>query len=611
MTGRYQVAYRDEAADRRAALAATLLLSAVLLAPLWPLVLASLGTLSAAWLAGMHPARVLRAAAWSAPAAAIYTCAAALQDPAPSALAVRPVTDWRHADSLLIHGRVAPALLLTAPLAVPAGLAAGAGLWAWLSHAYTHGLAGATALAPSAFGERQWKRAARAARRAAAAPGLAPLVTRHGVPVGPVIRVIRRRWSRVLAVELAEFTRHMVIIGATGTGKTTLMIRLWAGWHAAASRAAARDPHAPPPLLCALDCKGGPDARAKAAQAAAALHAAGARRVAIWPDQAALSMWTLPPRDLAVLLHQLIEHGDGAARYYADMSQAVIFLAVLAPAGPPRSAAEFLDRLDPAWLESAYADGTPAALPAIRAARPHVTDIRLRYATLLSRLGPALDQPGSLHDADAWYFILEGTAESSVAEAQAMAITELVARAATSPHAPPRQILLAADDYSAVSRRVPLSNLYERGRSLGLGVMVSAQSWHGLGADDDERYRIAATADGGIFLLRTPHPEPLAALAGTRRILESARKLLGPATGDEGTSRVQHTWVVDPDRIRQLRTGQACRIQHGTAAYAHIVPARATPAARTRPPAPATAIPAAAHPRDDRRRPPQLPPARR
>ncbi len=114
------------------------------------------------------------------------------------------------------------------------------------------------------------------ARRAAKAPGLAPLATRHGVPVGPVIRVIRRRWSRVLTIELAEFARHMVIIGASGTGKTTLMIRLWAGWFSAARRAAARDPQAPPPLLCALDCKGGPDARAKAAQAAAALQAAGA-----------------------------------------------------------------------------------------------------------------------------------------------------------------------------------------------------------------------------------------------------------------------------------------------------------------------------------------------
>jgi hypothetical protein len=579
--------YRDDA-GRSAALGATVLAAAALLAPLWPLVLATLTALAVAWLTGLHPARLLRAAAWSAPVTAVYLAAAVLQDRTWRARALQPVTDWHHAGILLIHARPVPALLLTAPMAIPAGLAAAAAIWAWVSHAYTHGLIGTTGLAPTVFARRQWRRAARTARRAARAPGLVPLTTRRGVPVGPVIRVTGRRWTRLLIIPLAEFTRHIVIVGASGSGKTTLMIRLWAGWLAAARHAAAQGA-APPPLLCALDCKGGPDARVKAAQAAAALRAAGARSVGIWPDQAALSMWTLPPRDLAVLLHQLIEHGDGNARYYADMSQAVIFMAVHAPPGPPRTAARFLDRLDPAWLEAAYAEANPAILAAIRAARPHIADIRLRYQTLLSRLGPALDSPGQLTAHDAWYFILEGTSEPSVAEAQAMAITELVARGATDPARPPRQILLAADDYSAVSRRVPLSNLYERGRSLGLGVMVSAQSWHGLGADDDERYRITATADGGIFLLRTPHPEPLVSLAGTRRILETARKLLGPNTGDEGTSRIQHTWTVDPDLIRQLATGQACHIQHGTAAYTHITPASPAPATPARPPRPAPA----------------------
>jgi hypothetical protein len=105
---------------------------------------------------------------------------------------------------------------------------------------------------------------------------------------------------------------------------------------------------------------------------------------------------------------------------------------------------------------------------------------------------------------------LEGTREQSVAEAQAMALTELVANVATSPHGEPRVILLACDDYSAVSGRVPLWQLYERGRSLGVGVQVSAQSWQGLGRDDDERRRICATADGGIWLMRTPYPQPSA-----------------------------------------------------------------------------------------------------
>ena len=70
------------------------------------------------------------------------------------------------------------------------------------------------------------------------------------------------------------------------------------------------------------------------------------------------------------------------------MTQAAVSLALAAPCGPPGNATEFLDRLDVAWLEAAYGDGMhDAALARIRAAKPHLGDIQLRYATLLGRLG--------------------------------------------------------------------------------------------------------------------------------------------------------------------------------------------------------------------------------
>ena len=158
-----------------------------------------------------------------------------------------------------------------------------------------------------------------------------------------------------------------------------------------------------------------------------------------------------------------------------------------------------------------------------------------------------------------------------------MALTELAARAATDPQAEPRAMLLAADDYSAVSGRVPISNLYERGRSLGIGVQVSAQSWQGLGASEDERYRIAATADGGIWVMSTPRPEPLVALAGTRRVLETAHKLVGATWGDEGTTREQRAWIADPELIRRLEIGQACYIHRGAATFVQVARPKASP----------------------------------
>jgi hypothetical protein len=282
--------------------------------------------------------------------------------------------------------------------------------------------------------------------------------------------------------------------------------------------------------------------------------------------------------DVLVFLH-------GAAAFYADITQSAVRLAVSAPPGPPQSAAEFLSRLSVRWLETAY-QHQPAELAKVAAAKEHLGAVALRYDTLLARLGPALDGPGRLHDADAWYFILEGTREPSVAEAQARALTELVAHAATDRAAAPRVILLACDDYSAVAGKVPLSNLYERGRSLGIGVQVSAQSWHGLGADETERSRIAGTADGGIWVLRTPYPEEPAKLAGTRPVIETAHKLAGAAWGDEGTSRLQHAWTVDPDIVRSLATGQAAWIHAGGCTWVQIARARPSPLALTIAPAP-------------------------
>ena len=235
--------------------------------------------------------------------------------------------------------------------------------------------------------------------------------------------------------------------------------------------------------------------------------------------------------------------------------EAVVALAVGAPCGPPASAADFLARLDPGWLSLAYAAGEHGSdLALVRSAARQLGDIALRFRTLFRRLGSGLDGPGGFGDADAWYCILEGTAEISVAEGQARALVDLLASyAAGQPDGSgqAREILLAVDEFSAVSRRLPIWQLYERARSLGLAVQVSAQSWQGLAADDDERYRIAASADGGIWLLRTPYPEPVTGLAGTRKLVDTSRRLLGvPVWGHQGTSRIRQAPVADPALIR-------------------------------------------------------------
>jgi hypothetical protein len=142
------------------------------------------------------------------------------------------------------------------------------------------------------------------------------------------------------------------------------------------------------------------------------------------------------------------------------------------------------------------------------------------------------------------------------------------------------------DEFSAVSRRLPIWQLYERARSLGLALQVSAQSWPGLAPRDDDRYRIAATADGGIWLLRTPHPEPAAGLAGRLPATDTSRRVLGAALwGHEGSSRVRDAPVADPAIIRSLGTGQAAYIYRGGVTFIQVKRLVAAPAALARQPA--------------------------
>jgi hypothetical protein len=548
-----------------------------------------------AWLAGWPPGRLYRAALWCGPMVVVWLAATAIAGRSASQAAMTPYLAWLAMWHRGAAGSYPAAVAVIAPAAIPVGLAAGGLAWSYRIRSMQTGTGGLSPDAAVTFDLRQWRHQARSARARIAAPGAVPLTTRNGSLVaGAVIRTVGHPSRPIASIPYSRMRSHQVVIGTTGTGKTTLLLRLWAGFMATALRRHAAG-QGRLPLLVVLDCKGGADARRIADRARRVLRLAGARSTAIWPDEASLSLWALPPSQLTTTLVDLIEHGTGGAAYYADVMEAVVELAVAAPCGPPVSAADFLARLDPGWLAMAYSSGEHEAEAAlVRSAARQVGDIGLRFRTLLRRVGAGLDGPGGFGDADAWYCILEGTAEISVAEAQARALADLLASYATSGGPGRREILLAVDEFSAVARRLPVWQLYERARSLGLAVQVSAQSWEGLAADQDERYRIAATADGGIWLLRTPHPEPIAALAGTRKVTETTRRLSGvPVWSHQGSSRVRLAPVVDPDLIRSLDVGQVGYIYRGGVTYVQVKRLVTAPPALPAPgPAP-TAAPAA------------------
>jgi hypothetical protein len=571
---------RDPRRDAEAGLAVVRLAVAALAIVVLPVTVTAIAGYALAWWRGWPPRRLYLAAAWCAPLAAGWLAAATfgsarLPGPHPAQwwlrLAEAPYRGWLAMYAAGAHGQVAMAALVLAPLAIPAGLLAGGVAWARRRFRMAAGTGGWHPGSPARFDARLWAREARTARAVAAStvrplPLLSP---DQAVVVGATIRTVGQPARRVAAIPYERLRSHQVVIGSTGTGKTTLLLRLWAafmvGGMARHAAGAARRP-----LLVVLDCKGGESSREVAARARQVLRGAGAARVAAWP-QAPLSLWALPPAQLVSTLLDLIEHGTGGAAYYADVMESLVALAIYAPPGPPATAADFLARLDTDRLAAAYASvGDPGGAAAAKAGKKAIDDVALRFRALWRRLGPGLDGGGTFTDADAWYCSLEGTAEPAVAEAQARALTDLLAACALTGQ---REILLSVDEFSAVARRLPIWRLFERARSLGLAVQVTAQSWEGLGTDDDERYRVAATAEGGIWLLRTPRPEPVTELAGTRTVVWTTRYLSGRHTWQSsGISTQREIPVVDPGIIRRLDVGQAAYLYRAGVTYLHVKP---------------------------------------
>ncbi|MGH3168500.1 MAG: hypothetical protein ACRDN0_21795 [Trebonia sp.] len=551
-----------------------------------PVTIAAAVTAAFGWWCG-YPARRLRlAAAWCLPMAVAWLAAIALW-PAPPVRSPRPAPrgralwppglgagpawfrvvaapyrGWLASWELAAHGHVAAAAIAVAPAAIPLGILIGARLWAIRLFRMETGSAGRSPVSAARFDDRLWRRQVRAAKAMAAAPGSVPLLARgDAIAVGAAIRAVRHRAGPLAAIPFARMRSHQVVIGATGTGKTTLLLRLWAGFLAGGLRRYAAGAGARP-LLVVLDCKGGASSRKVADRARRVLRDAGARSTELWPDESALSLWSLPPGKLITTLLDLIEHGTGGAAYYTDVMEALVTLAVEAPGGPPVSSADFLRRLDVNWLADAYG-GRPSAVTA-RA----MEDVALRFRALWRRLGSGFDGHGSFGDADCWYCVLEGTAEPAVAEAQARALTDLLASFAVLER---REILLCVDEFSAVSRRLPIWRLYERARSLGMAVCVSAQSWEGLAETEDERLRVAATAEGGIWLLRTPRPDPVAALAGTKAGADTSRHLASAGQWEAtGSSRTVRVPVLDSDLVRRLDVGQVAYVYRGGVTYVQV-----------------------------------------
>ena len=273
-----------------------LLLAAAVIAA-WPVTVVAAAGYAAAWLRGWPPARLYRTAAWALAASGAWLAAVEVRTPGWRPALLAPGRAWARGWDHLAAPGLGRAFLLLAPVALAGGLALGGVLWAWRIYAITTGLGGITASAPIIFDARQWNRQARTALGLTKAPGAVPLLARGGqIPVGGTIRAIGHKWQPVLAAARPR--------PAPGT------------WSSSAPPGQ-REDEPDDPAVGGLVHRHPPGFPGRAGGPAAAGRAGlqgrprrppqsrphpppalrrGARRVAIWPDEARLCLWDLPAR---------------------------------------------------------------------------------------------------------------------------------------------------------------------------------------------------------------------------------------------------------------------------------------------------------------------------
>jgi hypothetical protein len=187
-----------------------------------------------------------------------------------------------------------------------------------------------------------------------------------------------------------------------------------------------------------------------------------------------------------------------------------------------------------------------------------------RYRSFAAAVGDNLCGQWAYEDTHASYILLDGVALGDDTPRLARYLLEDFQHYAATRKGPGRRALLIVDEFSAL--RIPnAAALLERLRSFGVGVIIASQSVEGLHDDPGERARLLGAATT-LIAHRLADPEPVAARGGTVQRAERSHQLdhLG-ATG-LGSLRIQETYRIDPNDLRNLPAGVAWITTAGRAA---------------------------------------------
>jgi len=386
-----------------------------------------------------------------------------------------------------------------------------------------------------------------------------PDQVREQIVLGLPVQGDLREWvaSGLFVLPTHEISKHGVVIGASGTGKSETLLRLAVG----AARVLGWQ-------VIYIDGKGDQGAGLRFV---AAMKSAGIQRVKMFPAEA-YNGWV---GNAEALLSRLLAVEEFSDTHYRAIAENLLRLALSAPGHGVTNSADLLSRLN---LTNEVLLGLYAGNPDLEAYLTYYSKrdplgVYNRYAALLAKLEGKLDGAWSYDIADAAYICLDGLALSGVVSGLGRFFVEDFAHYAGLRKPKERRVLFIFDELGAVD--VNLTNMFERVRSRGVSVYVSGQSDHSVAyrgfIQNADRLLSAATA---IILHASNNPDRIIGRAGTLYTVEEVSGVEGDEATGRGSMRVVESPKVDANVVRQLTKGEVYVIAHGKAYQVRVMPVR-------------------------------------
>lgn len=350
----------------------------------------------------------------------------------------------------------------------------------------------------------------------------------------------------------AGLCRHVLVLGATGAGKTETVLRL--AWTVAKSTDI--------PVFY-MDGKGDRGT----AERFVGLMADAGRQARVFPNEP-FDVWRGEPHEVHARLMEVIDYAsDGPASWYRDLAKNTLRLACQHPDGPPRSSEELLARMELGALRAVHAGSSAVAA----LTGEQVNQVRLRYEAFFGECRGQLDGAWSWEDTSAGYLLLDSLALGEETAGLARCLFADFAHF-FSARKPREQIcLLIVDEFSSLATGGGMASRIEQARGFNTGLVLCPQVVAGMG-DPIETERILGNVQT-IICHRVNTPEDVVRLAGTRLVPEFSSHFDNQGATGEGSLRLQHQFLIDPNQLRSLPTGRAFVISHGRAAKAQILQA--------------------------------------